>query len=61
MLLKGHFCSQIDFFFLIQYLGTPHVFKILNFDLKPSQILENVPSLVLVKSSTGIIQIVYRY
>ena len=40
---------------------TPHVFRILDFDLKPAQILENIPSLVLAKSSTSIGQIVYRY
>ena len=38
-----------------------HFCRILDFDLKPAQILENVPLTVLAKLSTGIDQIVYRY
>ena len=56
--LKGHFCSQIDFFILdpISWHNskTPHVFRIPGFDLKPAQILENVPSPVLTTLPTGI-------
>ena len=40
---------------------TPHVFRIPDFDLKPAQILENVPSPVLAKSSIGIGQMAYGY
>ena len=40
---------------------TPHVFRIPGFDLKPAQILENVPSPVLAKSPTGIGQNANRY
>ena len=57
--LKGHFCSQIDFFFILDPISrhnskTPHVFRIPDFDLKPAQILENVPLLVLANlANTG--------
>ena len=40
---------------------TPHVFRIPDFDLKPAQILENVPSPVLAKLPTRIYQIANRY
>ena len=47
--LKGHFCSQIDFFLILDPISRhnskiPLVFRIPDFDLKPAQILENVPS-----------------
>ena len=38
-----------------------HVFRVLDFDLKPAQIFENVPSPVLAKSYTGIGEIVYLF
>ena len=40
---------------------TPHVYRIPDFDLKTTQTLENVPSLVLTKSPTGIGQITNWY
>ena len=46
-----------EFFREIPYLGIiliTHVFRIPDFDLKPAQILENVPSPVLAKLPTGI-------
>ena len=48
--LKGHFCSQNRFFF-----------RFPDFDLKPAQILENVPSPVLAKSPAGIGEIANWY
>ena len=39
----------------------PFIFRIFDFDLKPAQIFENVPSPVLTKSYTGIDKIVYQY
>ena len=64
--LKGHFCSQIDIFFILDPIfrhnsKTPHVFRIPDFDLKPAPILENVPSPVLAKSPTGIGQNANQY
>ena len=68
MCLKGqrHFCSQIDFFFILDPISrhnskTPYVFRIPDFDLKPAQILENVPSPVLANSPTGLGQITNPY
>ena len=53
--LKGHFCSQNRFFFILDSISrrnskTPHVLRIPDFGLKPAQILGNVPSPVLAKS-----------
>ena len=65
--LKGTLLWPNRFFLiLIPYVGrhnskTPHVFRNPDFDLKPAQILENVPSPVLAKSPTGIGKIAYRY
>ena len=66
-ILKGHLCGKIDFSY--HKSKTPNIFRIFDFDLKPAQISENVPSLVLIKSYTGVLaksstdigQIIYRY
>ena len=56
--LKERFCSKIDFFlFMIQYLDV--FLRILNFNVKPAEIFENIPLLVLAKRNTCIGQIVY--
>merc|ERR1711928_259397 len=54
------------FFFMLEPISrhnskTLHVFRILDFDLEPAQIFENVPSPVLAKSPTGIGQFANRY